>query len=98
MFYPSEKCLSSSQHPLHTERDVNKYTCPVGITSVINGTEFTNSSFNEGNRRWGAGVVGGMGDENVKVESEEWGRGNKLGYERKHFWAQSFKIIKRGSQ
>ena len=82
MFYPSEKCLSSSQHPLHTERDVNKYTCPVGITSVINGTEFTNSSFNEGNRGWGGG---GMGDENVKVESEEWGRGNKFGYERKHF-------------
>ena len=76
MFYPSEKCLTSSQHPLHTERDVNKYTCPVGITSVINGTEFTNSSFNEGNRRLGAGGVGGMGDENVKVESEDWGRGN----------------------
>ena len=86
MFYPSEKCLSSSQHPLHTERDVNKYTCPVGITSVINGTEFTNSSFNEGNRRWGGGGgVGGMGDENVKVESEDCGRGNKFGYERKHF-------------
>ena len=46
----------------------------------------------------GRGWWGGMGDENVKVESEEWGRGNKLGYERKHFWAQSFKIIKRGSQ
>ena len=74
MFYPSEKCLSSSQHPLHTERDVNKYTCPVGITSVINGTEFTNSSFNEGNWGWG---VGRMGDENVKVESEgKWGRGS----------------------
>ena len=58
MFYHSEKCLSSSQHPLHTERDVNKYTCPVGITSVINGTEFTNSSFNEGNRRWGGGGGG----------------------------------------
>ena len=77
MFYPSEKCLTSSQHPLHTERDVNKYTCPVGITSVINGTEFTNSSFNEGNRRWGGGGGGGgMGDENVKVESEDWSRGN----------------------
>ena len=78
MFYPSEKCLSSSQHPLHTERDVNKYTCPVGITSVLNGTEFTNSSFNEGTGGgggWGGGV-GGMGDENVKVESEDWGRGN----------------------
>ena len=73
MFYPSEKCLTSSQHPLHTERDVNKYTCPVGITSVFNGTEFTNSSFNEGNRGWG---VGGMGDVNVKVESEDWGRGS----------------------
>ena len=83
MFYSSEKCLSSSQHPLHTERDVNKYTCPVGITSVINGTEFTNSSFNEGNRRCGG--VGWMGDENVKVESEDCGRGNKFGYERKHF-------------
>ncbi|XP_073241792.1 chloride channel protein C-like [Porites lutea] len=43
----SEKCLTSSQHPLHTERDVKNYTCPVGITRVINGTEFTNSSFNE---------------------------------------------------
>ena len=85
MVYPSEKCLSSSQHPLHTERDVNKYTCPVGITSVINGTEFTNSSFNEGNRRWGGGGGGWMGDENVKVESEDCGRGNKFGYERKHF-------------
>ena len=42
------------------------------------------------------GGGGGMGDENVKVESEDWGRG--YGYERKHFWAQSFKIIKRGSQ
>ena len=70
MFYPSEQCLTSSQHPLHTERDVNKYTCPVGITSVINGTEFTNSSFNEGNRGWGGGC-----DENVEVESEEWGGG-----------------------
>ena len=54
-FYPSEKCLTTSQHPLHTERDVKNYTCPVGITSVINGTEFTNSSFNEGNGGWGLG-------------------------------------------
>ena len=75
MFYPSEKCLTGSQHPLHTERDVNKYTCPVGITSDINGTEFTNSSFNEGNRGWGGGGGGGGCDENLKVESEEWGGG-----------------------
>jgi len=43
----SKKCLTGSQHPLHTERDVKNYTCPVGITININGTEFTNSSFNE---------------------------------------------------
>ncbi|XP_073241791.1 chloride channel protein D-like [Porites lutea] len=46
-FNPGEKCLSSSQRPMLTERDVKNYTCPVGITRVINGTEFTNSSFNE---------------------------------------------------
>ena len=39
-----------------TERDVKNYTCPVGITRVINGTEFTNSSFNEGNQGMGEGV------------------------------------------
>ena len=49
-FY-SKKCLTGSQHPLHTERDVKNYTCPVGITININGTEFTNSSFNEGKSR-----------------------------------------------
>ena len=70
MFYPSEKCLTSSQHPLHTERDVNKYTCPVGITSVINGTEFTNSSFNEGNWGWGGGGRGWV-TKMLKVESED---------------------------
>lgn len=43
----SGKCLTDRQHPLHTERDVRNYTCPVGITKIINGTEFTNSSFNE---------------------------------------------------
>ena len=48
LFSGSEKCLTDRQHPLHTERDVKKYTCPVGITKIINGTEFTNSSFNEG--------------------------------------------------
>ena len=32
----------------------------------------------------GEGGWGGMGDENVKVESEDCGRGNKFGYERKH--------------
>ena len=87
MFYLSEKCLTSSQHPLHTERDVKNYTCPVGITRVINGTEFTNSSFNEGNWWWwwwgwwvGEGGGGGF-KEKAKVESEEWGGGNKFGYE-----------------
>ena len=55
-FYPGEKCLTTSQRPLLTERDVKNYTCPVGITSVINGTEFTNSSFNEGNGGMGEGV------------------------------------------
>ncbi|XP_074627638.1 chloride channel protein C-like [Acropora palmata] len=43
----SKKCLTESQHPLHTERDVRRYTCPVGVSEIINGTEFTNSSFNE---------------------------------------------------
>ena len=33
----------------------------------------------------GGGGGGGMGEENVKVEREDWGWGNKLGYERKHF-------------
>ena len=33
----------------------------------------------------GGGGGGWLGDENVKVESEDWGRGNKFGYERKHF-------------
>ena len=47
---PGEKCLTGSQRPMLTERDVKNYTCPVGITRVINGTEFTNSSFNEGNQ------------------------------------------------
>ncbi|KAM7450840.1 hypothetical protein ABFA07_001533 [Porites harrisoni] len=46
-FNPGEKCLTGSQRPMLTERDVKNYTCPVGITRVINGTEFTNSSFNE---------------------------------------------------
>ena len=55
-FYPGEKCLTGSQRPLLTERDVKNYTCPVGITRVINGTEFTNSSFNEGNQGIGEGV------------------------------------------
>ncbi|CAH3018540.1 unnamed protein product [Porites evermanni] len=44
---PGEKCLTGSQRPMLTERDVKNYTCPVGIIRVINGTEFTNSSFNE---------------------------------------------------
>ena len=51
-----EKCLTGSQRPMLTERDVKNYTCPVGITRVINGTEFTNSSFNEGNQGMGEGV------------------------------------------
>ncbi|XP_020629537.1 chloride channel protein C-like [Orbicella faveolata] len=42
----SDKCLTASQHPLHTERDVRNYTCP-GDTTIINGTVFTNASFNE---------------------------------------------------
>ena len=46
----SEKCLTSSQHPLHTERDVRNYTCPEGVIKIINGTEFTNASFNEGEK------------------------------------------------
>ena len=54
-FNPGEKCLTGSQRPMLTERDVKNYTCPVGITRVINGTEFTNSSFNEGNQEWGKG-------------------------------------------
>ena len=53
---PGEKCLTGSQRPMLTERDVKNYTCPVGITRVINGTEFTNSSFNEGNQGMGEGV------------------------------------------
>ena len=52
-FNPGEKCLTGSQRPMLTERDVKNYTCPVGITRVINGTEFTNSSFNEGNQGMG---------------------------------------------
>lgn len=47
---PSEKCLTTSQHPLHTERDVRNYTCPAGVIKNINGTEFTNASFNEGEK------------------------------------------------
>lgn len=50
LFRFSKKCLTESQHPLHTERDVRRYTCPVGVSEIINGTEFTNSSFNEGKR------------------------------------------------
>ena len=53
---PGEKCLTGSQRPMLTERDVKNYTCPVGIIRVINGTEFTNSSFNEGNQGMGEGV------------------------------------------
>ena len=53
---PGQKCLTGSQRPMLTERDVKNYTCPVGITRVINGTEFTNSSFNEGNQGMGEGV------------------------------------------
>ena len=56
-FNPGEKCLTGSQRPMLTERDVKNYTCPVGITRVINGTEFTNSSFNEGNQGEGVGVA-----------------------------------------
>jgi len=59
-FNPGEKCLTGSQRPMLTERDVKNYTCPVGITRVINGTEFTNSSFNEGNQGMGEGRVGVM--------------------------------------
>ena len=55
-FNPGEKCLTGSQRPMLTERDVKNYTCPVGITRVINGTEFTNSSFNEGKQWMGEGV------------------------------------------
>ncbi|XP_022809140.1 chloride channel protein A-like [Stylophora pistillata] len=42
-----KKCLTDAQHPLHTERDVQNYTCPAFDTVTINGTQYTNSSYNE---------------------------------------------------
>ena len=33
----------------------------------------------------GGGGGGGWVTKMLKVESEDWGRGNKFGYERKHF-------------
>lgn len=37
-----------TRNPLHTERTVNNYTCPEGVTVSINGTSYTNGSFNQG--------------------------------------------------
>lgn len=33
--------------PIHTEKSVEYYTCPKGTVEYINGTHFTNGSFNE---------------------------------------------------
>lgn len=33
--------------PIHTEKSVEYYTCPKGTVEYINGTRFTNGSFNE---------------------------------------------------
>ena len=44
----SEECLVERRSPLHTERTVNNYTCEEGITLMVNGTKYTNGSFNQG--------------------------------------------------
>ena len=53
--FSSKKCLTERQHPLHTEMDVNNYTCPEGVTMMVNGTKFTNASFNEGDLNYFCG-------------------------------------------
>ena len=44
----SPECLVEHRSPLHTERTVNNYTCEEGITLMVNGTKYTNGSFNQG--------------------------------------------------
>ncbi|XP_028399217.1 chloride channel protein C-like [Dendronephthya gigantea] len=42
-----DECLVEHRSPLHTERTVNNYTCEEGITVMMNGTKYTNGSFNQ---------------------------------------------------
>ena len=56
-WYFSPMCLSEQQHTWHTERDVNNYTCPTGVTITVNGSQFTNASFNEGTTWHCLGVI-----------------------------------------